>query len=435
MEEPTEEPMEEPTEEPTPVPEPEQVTVRYLMWGQVSEWEDAMCQEFEAANPDINVDYVVGDPTKVLAMLAAADAPDIWWANTVGLLATEGHLLNLTPFIDNDPEYQEYMDDFIPSLLDTYRFGGDLYGLPKDANAWCIRCNLTLFEQSGIDPPEPGWTWDDMMTKAAAINDLGDDIYGLMHGFWLPGWWDCDYTTWIHQNGTRCMTDDGLLGLDQPEAMEALEYLYNKVHVEQVSTTGAYLGTLGTDWTVQILEGTLGMAYDLTGGAIAAFETGNEDNTYRQLVSDGNYTVAALPVGAVESNTLYNGGFVAWGNTPNPEATYRLIKYVCGAPGIEAVLRASSNLPANKSIDWVALNMAKPGFAADEAMMQAVFQSAGTGLLPFNRNDPRWDDVEVAEKLGTSLDDVLNQGNPPAEVIPPAVTEINERMVALAEEG
>ena len=89
----------------------------------------------------------------------------------------------------------EPVADVIPSLLDTYKFQGNLYGLPKDANAWCIRYNKELFDKAAVGYPEPGWTWDDMMQKSAAINKLGKDIHGLMHGFWVPGWWECDYTT------------------------------------------------------------------------------------------------------------------------------------------------------------------------------------------------------------------------------------------------
>lgn len=157
-----------------------------------------------------------------------------------------------------------------------------------------------------------------------------------------------------------------------------------------------------------------------------------EDNPYRQFVKDGKYGVAALPKGKVDGNTLYNGGFVAWAKTKDTQKCYRLIKHVCGPEGIAAIMKISANLPANKSLDWVGLNMAKPGFAADKAQMEAVFKNVQTGKLPFDRNDPRWDDTEIQEMLGTALDNVLNQGQKPDDVIPEAVKKINDRMRELA---
>jgi ABC-type glycerol-3-phosphate transport system substrate-binding protein len=412
----------------------EVVTVRYLMWGQVTEWEDAMLKQFEAENPDIAVEYVVGDPFKVMAMIAAGDAPDIWWANTVGLLAREEELLALDPFIDLDEEYQQFLDDFIPSILETYRYNGTLYGLPKDANAWCIRYNKYLFDEAGVAYPEPGWTWDDIMDKAATLNELGEDIIGLMHGFWVPGWWEADHTTWVHQNDARMITEEGLLTLDQERPLEAIRFVHRAVHEENWSSTGAQVTGLGVDWTVQILQDTLAMAYDLTGGAFAAYQTLDEDNAYADFVQEGKYGVAALPIGAVEANTLYNGGFVAWAGTQHPQATYRLITYVCGPEGIEAVLTESANLPANTSIDWVAFNMDKPGFTAERETMEWVFENVQTGFIPFDRNDPRWDDTEVQDLLGSALDEVLNQGEDPDQILPEVTKEINDRLRELADE-
>lgn len=430
-------PIAAPTATTAPATEPTKATgkmiVRYLMWDQVTPEEDALLKRFEVANADIDVEYVVGSPDKVAAMIAANDAPDLWWANTLGRLGKEGHLLNLQPFIDNDPEMQELVKDYIPSLLQTYRAAnGDIYGLPKDANAWFIIYNKELFEKAGAPLPQKGWTWQDMVNAALTIKELGGEVNGLMAGFW-KGWWDCDYTTFIFQNGGKCMSDDGLLGFDSPEAMGAFEWIHDTFHVKKAGITGGYASSL-SDWNIQIQQGQLAMAYDLVGG-LSRFETDDQDNAFRQMVLDGKLGAAAVPKGVVEGNTLYNGGFVGWANSKYPEGTYRVLKWVCGPEGIQDLLTWTASLPANKSIDWPEFNLAKEGFDTIEPEIRWIWENVQTGLLPFDRNDPRWDDTEVGELLTEGLDKVLNLGELPKDVIPNLVADVNARMEELGQPG
>ncbi len=46
--------------------------------------------------------------------------------------------------------------------------------------------NQELFDAAGLDYPTDEWTWDDVRTAAAAINDPDNGVYGLHSGiqFW-----------------------------------------------------------------------------------------------------------------------------------------------------------------------------------------------------------------------------------------------------------
>src|SRR5690606_13054407 len=60
-----------------------------------------------------------------------------------------------------------------------------LFGLPTGGNATAAFVNVDVFEEAGVDVPEDGWTWDELIEKANAIgsagltNDNGKPVYGL----------------------------------------------------------------------------------------------------------------------------------------------------------------------------------------------------------------------------------------------------------------
>ncbi len=406
-------------------------SIRYLMWGQVDPKEDAFIQRYVETAHEFEVEYVVSDPDEVPGMVAAGNPPDVWWSSNLGRLGKEGHLLDLQPYIDQDASIQNYVKDYIPALLEAYRgLQGDLYGLPREASTWCIVYNKELLNKAGAPSPRNGWTWHDMLAAAEAINKLGNDVHGLMAGFW-KGWWDCDYTTLIFQNGGKCMNAEGLLGFDAPEAMGAFDWIHDTYHVRKVGITGAYARSLG-DWNLQIVAGKLGMVYDLVSG-LRRFDTDRSSNPFLQMAQEGKLGAAPLPVGIKEGNSLTNGGLVAWAKSRAPQAAYHLIRLMCGAEGITELLDPTMNIPANTGIPWPKLILAKPGLQSIAQEINWIWQNVRAGQLPFNRNDLRWDDTTVQELMVDGLDRVLNQGQPPKEAIPELVAKVNGRMKELGQ--
>lgn len=183
---------------------------------------EAMAEEFEAANPDI--DIVIEDVAwgalqqRLTTDIAAGTAPDI------SIIGTRW----LVDFVENDivEPLDQYMDDefkgrFIETFMGPSTIDGQIYGLPVAASARAMYYNKSLLEQAGVG--EPPATWDDLVAAAEKVSALGDDIYG----FGLQGGGDTEtdaywyYSLWTH--GGDIIDADGKSGIGSAEAVAAAE--------------------------------------------------------------------------------------------------------------------------------------------------------------------------------------------------------------------
>lgn len=80
-----------------------------------------------------------------------------------------GYLLDLEALLDD-----AVLDTFIPSLLDTSRVDGVLYGLPDFIATILLAYRTDLFADAGLEPPQD---WADVLEKADTLASNG--FYGL----------------------------------------------------------------------------------------------------------------------------------------------------------------------------------------------------------------------------------------------------------------
>lgn len=144
---------------------------------------------FEEEHPNITVvETPVGSPDDLFNRLATDfagggdTAPDVFALG--GAKPQEygelGALLDLST-VSDQLDYSNYPDFSLTNALvdDT------LYGLPTGGNATAAFINADIFTQAGVDVPEAGWTWDDLIDAANEIgsagltNAGGQPIYGL----------------------------------------------------------------------------------------------------------------------------------------------------------------------------------------------------------------------------------------------------------------
>ncbi|MCG8350199.1 MAG: sugar ABC transporter substrate-binding protein [Chloroflexales bacterium] len=143
---------------------------------------DILKQEFEqATGATVNVTAVPYDQVQAKATLdvqSGAYAFDVfdYWYTTVGALATQGIIEDLTDFIEQNPDIEP--SDFIPSIYDTYTLvDGRCYGLPIDGDTHVLFYNTEIFERNGLQPPT---TWEEYETAVQTITEAesGSGIYG-----------------------------------------------------------------------------------------------------------------------------------------------------------------------------------------------------------------------------------------------------------------
>ncbi len=123
---------------------------------------------------------------KLYAMLAADQAPDIFYTNTVvrDKLAAEGYLLDLNTVGKGDP----FLSRLRPAVIER---GKSIDGGWYSISNWEFTCgvyyNRDVFDQLGIRYPDSLWTWNDMVEIARRLTADSDgdgriDRYGVFIG-------------------------------------------------------------------------------------------------------------------------------------------------------------------------------------------------------------------------------------------------------------
>jgi ABC-type glycerol-3-phosphate transport system substrate-binding protein len=192
----------------------------------LSEFQSEAVNRFMAENPDIKVEVTtVPYPEyqqRLLTAVQGGNAPDISTLDQiwVGAFAQAGTVVDLS---DQAAASGVARDAFFPGAWDSANFNGGLYGIPFNVDVW----QFTFFNQDLLDAA--GVSADSLKTfdglRAAAEKLTQDGQFGI--GLFGHRGEDTVVVTnsFIFSNGGSILDDAGACALDQPPAVEALEYL------------------------------------------------------------------------------------------------------------------------------------------------------------------------------------------------------------------
>jgi multiple sugar transport system substrate-binding protein len=198
--------------------EDEQVALRFTFWGADSRADltEQVIDLFEAENPDIavNAEYAdwEGYWTDRTTEAAGGGLPDLVQMDYAYISQFDGNqlLADLQPCVDSGALT---VDTLRPGFVETGTVDGRLLGVPLGGNTLATFYRPDILADLGIDPPQPGWTWDDYHAMITEISEAG-----VADQFWGGG----DYTNqyhfmdmWLRQNDGSFYTDDGELGFDE----------------------------------------------------------------------------------------------------------------------------------------------------------------------------------------------------------------------------
>ena len=158
---------------------------------------EPLMEAFNQENPGITVQFVVlpqpqpGENPEITdwnRMLAsAADTTLIYGAWTFRS-GGDAFFRDLGPLIDMDTAFNQ--EDFWPGALDACADkDGRLLGVPFMVNINGIYFDEAAFTAAGLQPPAPGWTWDDFRKSVAALAQKkgGKNRYGYAEQGYLYG--------------------------------------------------------------------------------------------------------------------------------------------------------------------------------------------------------------------------------------------------------
>jgi multiple sugar transport system substrate-binding protein len=251
---------------------------------------------------------------KLYAMMAAGQAPDIFYTNTVvrDRLAAEGRLLDLHTISGNDAFVGRLWPDVVQDGLGA---DGGLYSIGNWSFTAGIYYNRDAFDEARIPYPDTNWTWDQMKSIARRLTrDLdGDgktDRYGLFIG--------SHFVELLEQmNGEALPRRALLLELPEPSLEAYQEY-------------------------VSLMEG--GVMPDLRRIQAMGMQA-------VQLLQGGK---VAMLVEAVPHQTLFETLEMRWGVAPLPRFGKKTVRYFrSGSGGLSISARTKNPSAAWRALTWI----------------------------------------------------------------------------------
>ena len=231
-----------------------------------------LIDEFNAANPDINVTQEVQNwgeiYAKAPASVAAGTAPELLVGipDFTPILAEMGAAQPVEDFVaELDEKY-----GFYQKALDQYTYNGHTYAVPLWNMALSLWYRKSDFEAAGIEPPK---TWSDLKKAAKALTK--DGVYGIG----LPGnkqlYTDQTiYSFMVNSGAEEIYNSDGTLRFDNPQTVAAYD-VYKELY--QYSAPDAANWTWGeaeacfaSKGCAMILQFTVISTYDSQAGGDAS---------------------------------------------------------------------------------------------------------------------------------------------------------------------
>ena len=339
QEQPTQAPAATTAPEPTVAPAAADEKIKITFWDNrqtesgLSEFQQTAVDEFEKANPTIEVEVVtVPYPEyqqKLLLAVQSGNPPDI---STVDQIWNSGFAVAdaiepLDDYIAKSATVKQ--DNFFPGAWDSAGYDGKIWGIPFNVDVWQFTfANLDLLEAAGVEL-DSLTTWEGL--KAAGEKLTKDGKYGI-GVFGHPGEDTVvAMNSFIYSNEGSVLNEDGTCALTEPEATGALEYLLDIskyapegiLNASSGSMRELFLnGTLATEWWPALEQPTL-----------------QKSNLNWDFVN-GTAPEGKIPVGA------YGGwNLVIYKNSPHQEAAWKFIEFMTD-PAVNG--KVVDLVPANK---------------------------------------------------------------------------------------
>ena len=327
--------------------------------------------EFEDAHPGVTVE-LIGKPgpdivSGIVATSGTSESPDVVTSglDTGGQLVAAGALKDLSA--QWNASAADYRDQFDPSFVSVLGRDGHVWGVPFSAYATVLFRNLTVLDESGVDPAAPIADWADWKTamdkvQAAGFVALPDYLFGQWQFMSFYGG---------TADASFALSDDGhSTTLDAGNLSQTLEYL--------VSIQPATVNIDPTDQAAVDLFTSNEMAY-LVGGPWM-------DPTFQEATTSGlEYDVVPVPgVQAGATGGVRGGEYLGVpSSSANPDLAWELVEYLSDAAQTAQFASGLGRLVAND------VALADPAVKSNELVQTtaAAFKSSADEV-PLMRDMP-----------------------------------------------
>jgi multiple sugar transport system substrate-binding protein len=307
-------------------------SLRFAIWDENQKSAmDAIVKKFNEKYPQIEVQVELIAPlTQYLLKLETSatgrSAPDVFWMNAQYFYkyARNGILEPLSDLIKRDQFDTKLI---YPNLMQMFTDKGQVFAIPKDYDSMGLWYNKAMFDEAKIPYPDDTWDWNKLVEVSKKLTNPSKGVWGFAA---QAGDRYSFYNT-IPQNGGKIIKADGTSGYDSPEAIEAVKYWTDFIHVHKVSPTLEQM----TDTTAlnMFKTGKVAMVID---GSWKASELAEDAYTSK------NADVAVLPKGKQRATSGNSLAYAMYSGSKNKEQAWEFMKFLGSkeAAEIQAVHRA-----------------------------------------------------------------------------------------------
>ncbi|MCI8268767.1 MAG: ABC transporter substrate-binding protein [Lachnospiraceae bacterium] len=238
--------------------------------GSAAQLIEALCNDFNAENPDIVVEPVYtgnydDTVTKLQTAVQGGTPPEVFvsLATQRFTMASTGMAMPLDDLIAADADGQEYINDFLPGFMEDSYVDGQIYSIPFQRSTMVMFYNKDAFKEVGLDPEKPPVTWEELVEYGQKLTNENRYGVGLALNSGSAQWAFTGFCLQNSENGENLMTEDGKqVMFDTPGNIEALQFWLDLQNKYEIMAPGI---VQWTDLPTQFLAGEVAMIYHTTG--------------------------------------------------------------------------------------------------------------------------------------------------------------------------
>lgn len=357
-------------------------------------------------HPNVTIEPVdIGDDrmTKLMTLMGSNTLPDIVYINEWCYVLAEKNVLEpLDDYIARDG----YDTSVFPeSLLVPLRYEDKLYAFPTEISPYCMYYNKDMFEEAGLDLPTDDWTTEEFYEAAKTLANPDEKVYGFI----LPGNWADQTLNWMCNFGVDFdISGTEQKGMETPEALEALQFMYDMSVTDAIAPSPATLTALGQGSDVLFRNEKAAMC---TWGLWMLPQFKADPLPFE-------WDVVRLPMGKTNN---CKAGVLNWGiaaQSKHKDAAWDLLQGLVNSESMSILAEAGMALPAStdEAANQIVLDTKFPN------NVKAFIDSVPACDLKDELSSHR---TEVNTALTKVTDEMMNGGMTPEEAQKKIVEDIN----------
>ncbi len=289
-------------------------------------------QDFETQHPTIKVKYeVISDQYMdvIKTRLIGETAPDVFYLDALEapFLMSQNVLEPLDVYITPDFD----LPDFEDTLLDSFKYQNQIYGLPKDYSTLALFYNKKAFAAAGLSNPPA--TWDELRNYSKQLTGKLNK-YGFGE---IPELARQAYK--IKAFGGQLVDQNGYATFASEAGLQGLELVIDQYQKDRSSAQKSDVGTnsgsemFGQSKVAMVIEGNWAIPY--------------LNETFPQV----EFATAPVPtINGKKGTMVFTVAYVMNKQAQHKAEAWELISYLTGKEGMQKWTGKGFALPTRKSV-------------------------------------------------------------------------------------